>query len=184
MRNRSGHRKPVPRRLAQVLALAALAVGVLPATTAVADNAARHPTQTQTVAATWVPFVTLDPAHVSQLPKGELLLFGVYAFTPDLVNFDPRRIPGSVPQAAVPTIVVPDDNAHTYKAVFHLTTDVTTTTSYQLNGGTPITVAGGVTDVEFTVTFQQQKGWHNWSLRNANGDHWLFYRCDFYELTS
>jgi hypothetical protein len=183
VRHRSAHRKSAPRRLVQLLALAALAAGVLPATTAVADNTGQHPTQAR-AAATWAPFVTIDPAHPSQLPKGELLLFGAYAFTPDLVNFDPRRIPGSVPQAAVPTIVVPDDNAHTYQAVFHLTTDVTTTTSYQLNGGTPVTVAGGVTDVEFTATFRQQKGWHNWSLRNANGDHWLFYRCDFYELIS
>jgi hypothetical protein len=185
VRNRSARHGSTFRRLAQRLTLGALAIGMLPAAAAVADDGTARttkPTQART-AAIWTPFVSISPASPSQLPKGELLLFGPLIVTPDLANFDPSRIPGSVTQAAQPTIVVPDDGkAHTYKAVFHVLTDTNSTTTYQLNGQTPVTAAGGTTDIEFIETIPQ-KGWHNWTLRNASGNHWFFYRCDFYELT-
>lgn len=132
-----------------------------------------------TPAVTWSLLATLDPAHV-EAPRSELVLYGVYAFTPILVNFNPRVLGTTVNQSAVPMYAVPDAGPHTYKVVFHLTTDVTTTTTYRLNDRPPVTVAGGDADVEFTDVVQAQ-GWHNWALRNASNDHWLFYSVKIYE---
>jgi hypothetical protein len=180
-----------PRRLAQALALAALAGGVLPTTAAVADGATATRAQ-PAAAAGWSLVATLDPAHTTTLDgahpaavPAELILYGAYIFTPDMVNFDPTRIPGSVVQQVVPNIVVPNPDGHTYKAVFHLATDVTAsrTTRYQFRSQPPVTVADGVADLEFTETVTTQ-GWHGFSLRNAVGNHWLWYRCDIYELTN
>jgi hypothetical protein len=69
--------------------------------------------------------------------------------------------------------------------VFHLTTDVTATTSYRLNDRPPVTVAGGDGDVEFIETVQGPDPgspgiWRSWALRNANNDHWLFYSAEIY----
>jgi hypothetical protein len=70
------------------------------------------------------------------------VLYGVYAFTPLVVNFNPKVLHPSLNQSAVPFYAVPDDDrSHTYKVVFHLATDVTTTTSYKLNDRKPVTVA-------------------------------------------
>jgi hypothetical protein len=175
--------------MAPILALTALMVGLQPMTTGAADTSATTE-QTRTIASapvpTWSRVGTFDPMHVHSA-NTTLVLYGVYAFAPGFVNFDPRFIPASVQQVVVPYIVVPDDNIHTYKLVFHLTTDVTTPTRYQLLDRTPVTVAGGDTIVEFTDTVQFHNGrpsWKGWSLANANKDHWLWYSCDIYEQTS
>lgn len=183
MRNRPANRRFVLRHLAPILALASLAVGVQPG----AAGAAVATTATEQIAsapaATWSLIATLDPAHV-QAPRSVLTLYGVYAFTPILVNFNPRVLDPSINQSAVPMYSVPDDGrSHTYKVVFHLTTDVTTTTSYKLNDRTPVTVAGGDADLEFIETIQLAN-WHAWALRNTNNDHWLFYSAKIYEQTS
>ena len=99
------------------------------------------------------------------------------------MNFNPKVLDPSINQSAVPSYAVPDAMSHTYKVVFHLTTDVTTTNSYKLNDHPPVTAPGGDADLEFTETIQQQ-GWHNFALRNANNDHWLFYSAEIYEQTS
>jgi hypothetical protein len=171
--------------LAQLLAVAALTVGVVPATAAVAEG--RTVSQNTQIgsapAATWSLIATLDPAHV-EAPRSELTLYGAYAFTPILVNFNPKVLDPSINQSAVPMYSVPDDaRSHTYKVVFRLTTDVTTTTSYKLNDRTPVIVGGGDADLEFTETIQTPN-WHSWALRNANDDHWLFYSVKIYEQTS
>jgi hypothetical protein len=191
MRNRLNHPKPALRRLAQLLTLATLAVGLLPAAAAGAeDRTASHDTQTASApAATWSLIATLDPAHV-QAPRSVLTLFGVYAFTPDLVNFNPKVLHPSINQSAVANYGVPaDGRLHTYKVAFHLTTDITTTTSYKLNDRTPVTVAGGDANLEFVETIQAPNPgnpgiWRSWALRNANNDHWLFYSAAIYEQTS
>lgn len=185
MRNRStiAKQKPALRRLAQLLVLAGLTVGVaLPATAAGAESQ-------KTPAATWSVVATLNPSQV-QTAKGVLTLFGVYAFTPNLVNFSPKVLGPSVNQSAVANYVVPNDGRlHTYRLVFRLTTDVTTNTSYKFNDRTPVTVAGGDADVEFVETVQapapeKPAVWHSSGLRNANSDHWLFYSVTIYDQIS
>jgi hypothetical protein len=169
-----------------------LVVGLQPvaAGAAVATSATE---QTQKIAsapaATWSLIATLDPAHV-QTSRSVLTFFGVYAFTPILVNFNPKVLHPSINQSVVPMYAVPaDGRSHTYKVVFHLTTDVTTITSYKLNDRTPVTVAGGDADLEFIETIQGPSPgtpdiWRSWALRNANNDHWLFYSAKIYEQTS
>jgi hypothetical protein len=186
LRNRLISRRFVLWRLAPILALSSMAVGLQP----VAAGAATATTATEQTeqiasapAATWSLIATLDPAHV-QTSRSVLTLYGVYAFTPILVNFNPKVLDPSINQSAVPMYAVPDDGrSHTYKVVFHLTTDVTTTTSYKLNDRTPVTVAGGDADLEFIETIQGPI-WRSWALRNANNDHWLFYSVKIYEQTS
>jgi hypothetical protein len=185
VRNRLNHPKPALRRVTQLLALAALTVGVLPATAAGAEGrAAGQNTQLGSApAATWSLIATLDPAHV-EASRSVLTLYGVYAFTPILVNFNPKVLDPSINQSAVPMYAVPREGGlHTYKVVFHLTTDVTTTTSYKLNDRPPVTVAGGDADLAFIETIQGPI-WSSWALRNANNDHWLFYSAKVYEQTS
>jgi hypothetical protein len=186
LRNQPINRRFLLRRLTPILALAFLAVALQPVATGAAV-ATPAPEQTEKIAAapaaTWSLIATLDPAHV-QATRSVLTLYGVYAFTPILVNFNPKVLHPSINQSAVPMYAVPDDGrSHTYKVVFHLTTDVTTTTSYQLNDRTPVTVAGGDADLEFIETIQGPI-WHSWALRNANNDHWLFYSATIYEQTS
>jgi hypothetical protein len=177
-----------PRRLTQLLAFAALIAGVLPATAAGAEGGtASH--DPHIAAATWSLVATLDPAHV-QASRSVLTLYGVYAFTPILVNFNPKVVGPSINQSAVPLYAVPaDGRSHPYKVVFHLTTDVTTTTGYGLNDRPPVTVAGGDSDLEFTETIQGPAPgspgiWRSWALRNSNNDHWLFYSAKIHEQTS
>jgi hypothetical protein len=183
LRNRLTNRGSTVRRLASILALAALAVGLQPvaAGAAVATGPAE-----KVAAAGWTKVGTFDPTHVNSA-NTSLVLYGVYAFAPGFVNFDPRFIPASVRQIVVPNLVVPDDDVHTYKLVFHLATDVTTPTRYQLLDRTPVTVPGGDTNVEFVDTVQFHNGrasWKGWTLANVNNDHWLWYSCDIYEQTS
>lgn len=174
MRNRTDHRKPALRRLAHLLATAAVTAAVLQPGAAFAAGG-----QPRAEADTWSMLATLDPAHVAA-PRSELVLYGVYAFTPILVNFNPHVLDPSINQSAVPMYAVPDAGPHTYKVVFHLTTDVTTATRYRLGDRPPVTVAGGDADVEFTDVVQAQ-GWRSWPLRNADNDHWLFYSVKIYE---
>jgi len=187
VRNRLTHQRPTLRRLPQTLTLAAaLAGGVLPTTAAIADGTTTAQTALAQPAAvaTWSLVATLDPAHV-QTPSSVLTLYGVYAFTPILVNFNPKVLPASINQSVVPQYAVPDDSAHTYKVVFHLTTDVTAsgTTSYQFRSQPRVTIPIGDADLQFTETVNT-RGWHGFTLRNATDDHWLFYRCDIYEQIS
>lgn len=164
-----------------MLTSAAMTLGVLPAAAAATEGrTASQQRQIESAPdAAWSLAATLDPAHV-QTPNSVLTLYGVYAFTPILVNFNPKVLDPSINQSAVPMYAVPDDRPHTYKVVFHLTTDVTATTRYKLNDRTPVTVAAGDADLEFTETITKQ-GWHPWALRNANNDHWLFYSVKVYE---
>lgn len=117
-------------------------------------------------------------------------MYGVYAFTPILVNFNPKVLDPSINQSAVPMYAVPaDGTSHTYKVVFHLATDVTTTTSYKLNDRTPVTVAGGDANLEFVETIQGPNPgspgiWRSWAPHNAKNDHWLFYSAKIYEQAS
>jgi hypothetical protein len=178
VRNRLGQ-----RRLTQLLALAALTVGLLPGTADAAEGGTAVRNTQIGQAATWSLVATLDPAHV-QTSRSVLTLYGVYAFTPILVNFNPKVLDPSINQSVVPQYAVPDDGeSHTYKVVYRLTTDVTTTTSYRFNDRAPVTVAGGDALLEFVDT-PQHASWNSWALRNANNDHWLWYSVDIYEQTS
>jgi hypothetical protein len=192
MRNRLNHPRPALRRLTQLLALAALTVGVLPATTAGAESrtVGQNLQLGSAPAATWSLIATLDPAHV-QASRSVLTFYGAYAFTPLLVNFEPRVLGSTINQSVVPMYAVPaDGRLHTYKVVFDLATNVAPTTSFRFNDRTPVTVAGGVRlDVEFIETIQGPPVgdpgiWRSWALRNANNDHWLFYSTKIYEQTS
>lgn len=184
VRHRLRHRHPALHRLALILVSTALTIGVLPATAAAAAGGTepRHRQIRAAPSTAWSLIAALDPAHV-EAPRSVLTLYGVYAFTPILVNFNPKVLDPTINQSAVPMYAVPDANPHTYKVVFRLTTDVTTTTSYRLNDRPPVTVAGGAADLEFTETIAKQ-GWHNWALRNASNDHWLFYSVKIYEQIS
>jgi hypothetical protein len=193
VRNRFNHPRPALRRLAQLLALAALTVGVLPATGAGAESrtVGQNLQLGSAPAATWSLIATLDPAHV-QVSRSELTFYGAYAFTPLLVNFEPRVLGSTINQSVVPMHAVPaDGRLHTYKVVFDLgTDDAAPTTSFRFTDRTPVTVAGGVrVDVEFIDTIQAPNPgnpgiWRNWALRNANNDHWLWFSVKIYEQTS
>ena len=100
-----------------------------------------------------------------------------------MVNFNPKVLGPSMNQSAVPMYAVPTDGGpRTYKVVYHLATDVTTTTSYRFNDRAPVTVAGGDANVEFIET-PEHTSWNAWALRNANNDHWLWYSVNIYEQT-
>jgi hypothetical protein len=186
MRNGRSRPKFGLHRLARLLALATLAVGVFPVAAAGAEGMAvpRNVQVGDAPATTWSLVATLDPAHV-QTSRSVLTLYGVYAFTPILVNFNPKVLGPSINQSAVPMYAVPDGTPRTYKVVFHLTTDVTATatTSYKLNDRTPVTVADGDADLEFIETVQGPV-WRGFALRNASNDHWLFYSVTIYEQVS
>jgi hypothetical protein len=182
VQNRLGHQGRPLRRLAQVLALAVLVAGVVPATAAGTDaNAARQTTQIQSSVGTWSLVGTIDPMHVFSA-NVQLQFWGAYIFTANGVQFNPHVIPTSVRQIIVPFVRVPDSNSHTYKLVFHLRTNGTTTTRYQLDNRAPVDVANGAVTVEFTDTVQvAHAAWWYWSVGNANGDPWDFFSCDIYE---
>jgi hypothetical protein len=103
MRNRLNHPRPALHRLTQLLAFGALTAVVLPATAAGAEGrTASQDTQVGAApAATWSLVATLDPAHL-QASRSVLTLYGVYAFTPILVNFNPKVLDPSLNQSAVP----------------------------------------------------------------------------------
>ena len=193
MRNRFNHPKLALRRLAQLLALAVLTVGVLPATGAGAESRSvgQNLQLGSAPAATWSLIATLDPAHV-EASRSFVALYGVYAFTPLVVNFEPRVLGSTINQSVVPQYAVPaDGRLHTYKVVFDLATDdAAPTTSFRFTDRTPVTVAGGVrVDLEFIETIQGPSPgnpgiWRAWALRNANNDHWLWYSAKIYEQTS
>jgi hypothetical protein len=96
VRNRIGR-----RRLTQLLALAALTVGLLPGTADAAEGGTGARNAQIGQAATWSLVATLDPAHV-QTTRSVLTLYGVYAFTPILVKFNPKVLDPSINQSVVP----------------------------------------------------------------------------------
>jgi len=100
--------------------------------------------------------------------------------------FNPNSIPASVTQVVAPSIRIPDGDSHTYRLVFHLSSASTTSTLFQLDDRTPVTVAGGDVTVEFTYTAAPTTGerWQSWRLGNVNSDIWRFYSCDIYEQTN
>lgn len=69
MRNRLSQPKPALRRLAPLLALAALAVGVLPAAAAGAESGTvvQNTQIGSAPATTWSLIATLDPTHVQAI---------------------------------------------------------------------------------------------------------------------
>jgi hypothetical protein len=188
LRNRPINRQFVLRRLAPILTLAFLAVGQQPVAAGVAASAATEQTRTSVSASTtaWSLVGTLDPQHI-YAPNTQLVLYGVQAFNSTYAGFDPRVIPASVQQVVVPYVRIPDGNSHTYKLVFHLFTAGTTTTRYQLDTQTPVTVAAGDTTLEFIYTtpaYPPGAHWYTWSLGNVNNDIWHFYSCAIYEQTN
>ena len=63
-------------------------------------------------------------------------------------------------RSSFPCVRIPDGNSHTYRLVFHLLTAGTTTTWYQLDTQTPVTLAAGDT-LELTYTTPEYpKGTH------------------------
>lgn len=176
-------------------ALAALATAAIVAATTVSASAAQtrlahYQTTPTTTTTSWSPVGTLTPAHTLFTNTG-LVLWGAYEFDPfgpGVVVFNQHLMPASIPQVVVPYILVPDGNLHTYRLQFHVKTDGTTTTQYQLsdtNGyQSTKTVADGDTTVEFTVPVQfSGAGWEYVVLKNLSGDNWIFYSCQIDEQT-
>ncbi|TQL99299.1 hypothetical protein FB559_4961 [Actinoallomurus bryophytorum] len=177
-------------RRASFLVLATLTVGLLPVSAGAAGvNVAATPTTTvvsPAKATGWSLVGTLDPQHV-YAPNTQLVLYGVQAFNSTYAGFDPKVIPASVQQVVVPYVRIPDGESHIYKLVFHLVTAGTTTTRYQLDAQTPVTVATGDTTLEFTYTtptYSKGAHWFTWSLGNVNNDIWHFHSCAIFEQTS
>jgi hypothetical protein len=166
-----------------VLALAVLAVGVIPATAALADGSTtRQTTQIQSApAATWSLVGTVNPQYPWSA-NVQMQIYGAYLYTATSVVFNQHAIPVAVRQTILPFVRVPDGNVHTYKLVFHLRTDSTTTSRYQLDNRTPVDAAPGDTILEFTdtVDLDNVSMW-SWMLGNVSGDNWVFYSCDIYE---
>ncbi|MGP4099026.1 hypothetical protein [Nonomuraea sp. KM90] len=136
----------------------------------------------------WTPVGTVDPQHVTSADT-QLVLYGVQAFTPNNVAFNPDVIPASVGQLVVPYVRVPDGNPHTYRLRFHLNTTNAAGTQYQLitpNGGGTQTanVSGGAITLDFTVSVDlTATAWMYWSLKNSGGHIWVFTRCEIDEQT-
>ncbi|MFI6736975.1 hypothetical protein ACIBI9_28955 [Nonomuraea sp. NPDC050451] len=136
----------------------------------------------------WTPVGTVDPQHVASADT-QLVLYGVHAFTPNNVAFNPNVIPASVAQLAVPYVRVPDGNPHTYRLRFHLDTTNATSTQYQLitpNGGGTQTanISGGALTLDFTVSVDLTgTAWMYWSLKNSGGHQWVFTKCEIDEQT-
>jgi len=167
---------------------AAIAVAIaLTATTISANAAPARPDRPQSAATSTTLIGTVDPQHVYSA-KTELVLYGVYAFDPSSVSFNQHVMPASIPQVAVPYVLVPDGNPHTYVLTFHVNTAGTTTTQYQLTDtygyqSTQV-VNDGVNTVSFTVPVHfSGAGWENMVLKDISGDNWVFYSCDIYEQT-
>jgi hypothetical protein len=171
---------------------AAIAVAVAFAATTISANAApARPDRPQSATASTATSLTLigtvDPQHVDSA-KTELVLYGVYAFDPTNVSFNQHVMPASIPQVAVPYVLVPDGNPHTYVLTFHVNTAGTTTTQYQLTDTygyqSTQTVNDGVNTVSFTVPVHfSGAGWEYVVLKDISGDNWVFYSCDIYEQT-
>jgi hypothetical protein len=181
------------RTMAARIALAALtATAVLAATGAGAHAALTRPDTSQpgtTAAATTTSSLvaTLSPAHPLSATTG-LVLYGAYTFDPFIsaVTFNQHVMPASIPQLVEPYIRVPDANPHTYLLRFHLTTNGTTTTRYQLSDQhgyqTTQTANDGSTTVDFTITVQFPGAtWEPLTLTNLSGDIWVFYSCEIDE---
>jgi hypothetical protein len=128
----------------------------------------------QSSEATWSLVGTIDPRHVFSA-NVQPQFWGAYIFTANGVEFNPHVMPTSIRQIIVPLVRVPDGNSHTYKLVFHLRTNGTTTTRYQLDNQAPVTVANGAATVEFIDTVQATPNpkWWYWTMGNANGDPWV-----------
>lgn len=171
---------------------AAIAAAAALAATAIGANAAParpgHPESATASAATSLTRIgTVDPQHVYSATT-ELVLYGVYAFDPSFVSFNQHVMPASIPQVAVPYVLVPDGNPHTYVLTFHVNTAGTTTTQYQLTDTygyhSTATVADGDTTVAFTVPVHfSGAGWEYLVLKNISGDNWVFYSCEIDEQT-
>jgi hypothetical protein len=168
------------RRLAPLLALTALALGLLPVGAATAGQTRQR---SPAVTAGWSPLGTVDPLHV-YTGSTEMILYGAFLFTPNQVSFTPKVMPASVRSLVVPYVRQPAAGSYTYKLVFHLSPS-TTTTHFQLANRAPVEVAAGAATVEFTVAVQTDgPSWNYWSLSNADSDPWVFYSCEIFEQTS
>jgi hypothetical protein len=179
LRHSSVHRKSALRRVAPLLALTTLAVGLLPAGAAAGQTQQRPPAAT----AGWSPLGTLDPQHVNT-GSTELILYGAFLFTPNEVSFTPKVMPASVRSLVVPYIRQAAAGSYAYRLVFHLRPS-TTTTHFQLDSRAPVEVAAGTATVEFIVTVQTDgPSWNYWVLTNADRDSWGFDSCEIYQQTS
>jgi hypothetical protein len=164
-------------------------VATVGVSTAQVDPIKQQATMASAMDTTWTPVGTLNPQHV-YLGNTQLLLNGVYVFTAGNVQFNQQVMPASIPQTAVPYILVPNGNPHTYRLRFHLTTNGTTNAQYRLsdhfgNEISTVTVAPGDTTIDFIVNVQLAgMGWQYWVLKNLSGDIWVFYSCQIDEQTS
>jgi hypothetical protein len=183
MRSQSEHRRSALRRLPSLLALTALIAGVLPVAAAAAAPARETSRISSTPAVTWSPVGTVNPQYPWSA-NVQMQVYGAYLYTATSVVFNQHAIPVTVQQTILPFVRVPDVNAHTYKLVFHLRTDSTTTSRYQLDNRTPVDAAPGDTILEFTDTVHlDHVSMWSWTLGNVSGDNWVFYSCDIYEQT-
>lgn len=114
-----------------------------------------------------------------------LVLYGVYGYSgAGWAAFDPGLIP-AVAGTVAPQIKVPAAGSHTYRLVFHISTNSSTNTNYQLDDRPAVTRPPGLATLEFTDTVQATgPHWTQWVLTNVNGDAWTFYRCEIYKQTS
>lgn len=174
---------------------AAVAVAIALTATTISANAApaylarpdRPQSATASAATSLTLIGTVDPQHVYSATT-ELVLYGAYAFDPSFVSFNQHVMPASIPQVAVPYVLVPDGNPHTYVLTFHVNTAGTTTTQYQLTDTygyhSTATVADGDATVAFTVPVHfSGAGWEYLVLKNISGDNWVFYSCKIDEQT-
>jgi hypothetical protein len=180
---------------ARIAVAAVMATAILTATGVDANAAVTRPDTNQHRTATaptttWSLIGTLDPSHTLSATTG-LVLYGAYTFDPFIsaVTFNQHVMPASIPQLVEPYIRVPDSNPHTYRLRFHLNTNGTTTTQYQLSDQhgyqATQTVGDGGTAIDFTITVQFPGAtWEPLTLRNLSGDVWVFYSCEIDEQIS
>src|SRR5262249_6429088 len=98
---------------AAAIAVAAALAATTPSTSAAPTRSVAPQAATAPAATSLTLIGTVDPQHVYSA-KTELVLYGVYAFDPSNVSFNQHVMPASIPQVAVPYVLVPDGNPHTY----------------------------------------------------------------------
>ena len=167
------------RTTAALIIGAAIIVAAIGGSTTAASAA--RPSRANTATAALSSIGTLDAAHPLTTKLG-LVVYGNYAFDPfgtPAVSFNQHLVPSSVPQLVSPYILVPDGNPHTYQLQFHVRTDSSTNTQYQLSDQhgyqSSATITGGDTTVPFTLTVQFSGAtWEPLTFKNVSGDNWVF----------
>jgi hypothetical protein len=164
---------------------AAVVLTVVAAVTAVAALSSGAAPAQAAAPAGYTQVGILDTAHAVPNANLALLLYGAYAVDPPeaYATFDQHVMPSSIPQVVEPYILVPDGNPHTYHLLFHVKTDGTTTSQFQLKdqhgySSTQSMTAGDGT-VEFYLPVQfSSRNWEPLTLTDTSGDLWVFYSCE------